>query len=59
MKSKEEVHENFLEYFKFVNGKLNFKLNTIQTDHGTEFENAKFDYICDNNLILHIYSSPR
>ncbi|XP_070003450.1 uncharacterized protein [Nicotiana sylvestris] len=48
-----------LPNIKFKEDKLGNQLTSIRSDHGTEFENAKFSEFCDENGIDHNFSSSR
>jgi len=59
LSSKDEAFDEFLIWLKKIENKLDLKLVSIRTDHGTEFENSSFGAYCDDNGIDHNFSAPR
>ncbi|KAH0683294.1 hypothetical protein KY289_021046 [Solanum tuberosum] len=58
-KSKCEITDVLMIFFKMIQTKLNCKITRIRFDHGTEFENAKLDTLCADNGIHHNFSALR
>ena len=56
---KHETFDMLLRFAKRVQNELQVKISTIRSDHGGEFENHKFDDFCNENGILHQFSTPR
>ncbi|XP_056695777.1 uncharacterized protein [Spinacia oleracea] len=57
--SKEETFEEFVAFASRVQRQSNHKLVHIRSDHGTEFQNKKFDDLCKESGISHNFSAPR
>ncbi|XP_075104577.1 uncharacterized protein LOC142178612 [Nicotiana tabacum] len=58
-KTKDETFEVFAAFVKKIQVKMESKVACIRSDHGTEFDNAKFDEFCSENGITHNFSAPR
>lgn len=43
LKPKDETYDVLITFVRIISTKLNLKITGITFDHGTEFENAKFD----------------
>ncbi|XP_019233150.1 PREDICTED: uncharacterized protein LOC109213778 [Nicotiana attenuata] len=57
--TKDETFEVFVAFVKKIQVKMDSKVTCIRSDHGTEFDNAKFDDFCNENGITHNFSAPR
>ena len=57
--SKEESFETFSIFIKTFRKTLGLSLISMRSDHGTEFENAKFLEYCSLHGIDHNFSAPR
>ena len=58
LRSKVDIAEEFVVFFKMIQTKLNQFICIIQSDHGTEFENSKLDKFCMENGTSHNFSAP-
>ncbi|XP_075079879.1 uncharacterized protein LOC142165163 [Nicotiana tabacum] len=58
-KTKDETFEVFVVFVKKIQVKIESKVACIRLDHGTKFDNAKFDEFCNENGITHNFSAPR
>ncbi|XP_070010948.1 uncharacterized protein [Nicotiana sylvestris] len=60
---KDLVHDKtvevFLAFVKKIQVKMKSRVTYIRLDHGTEFDNVKFDEFCTENGITHNFSAPR
>ncbi|XP_070013122.1 uncharacterized protein [Nicotiana sylvestris] len=60
---KDLVHDETLEVFvafvKKIQVKMESRVACIRSDHGIEFDNAKFDDFCNENGITHNFSAPK
>jgi len=59
LRTKDETFEVFVAFVKKIQVKMESKVACIRSDHGTEFDNAKFDEFCSENGITHNFSAPR
>ncbi|XP_070031723.1 uncharacterized protein [Nicotiana tomentosiformis] len=59
LRTKDETFEVFVAFVKKIQVKMESKVSCIRSDHGTEFDNAKFDELCSENGITHNFSAPR
>ena len=59
LKSKDDTFTEFAALMKKTQRKLEHKLISIRSDHGTEFENLVFLEYCKDNGISHNFSAPR
>ena len=59
LKSKNDTFTEFAALMKKTQRKLDLKLISIRSDHGTEFENSEFLGYCKENGISHNFSAPR
>ncbi|XP_070045551.1 intracellular protein transport protein USO1-like [Nicotiana tomentosiformis] len=59
LRTKDETFEVFVAFVKKIQVKMESKVACIRSDHGTEFDNAKFDEFCSGNSITHNFSAPR
>jgi GAG-pre-integrase domain/Integrase core domain len=59
LSQKINIYANFVEYCNRVKNEKGLKINTIRSDHGGEFKNAKFDDLCSKRGYRHEYSAPR
>nr|XP_009597079.1 uncharacterized protein LOC104093065 [Nicotiana tomentosiformis] len=57
--TKDETFEMFVAFIKRIQVKMGNNVVCIRFDHGTEFDNAKFDEFCTENGITHIILAPR
>nr|XP_016485388.1 PREDICTED: uncharacterized protein LOC107805818 [Nicotiana tabacum] len=58
LRTKDETFEVFIELVKKIQVKMESRVACIRSDHGTEFDNAKFDEFCNENDITHNFSAP-
>ncbi|XP_070013473.1 uncharacterized protein [Nicotiana sylvestris] len=49
----------FVAFVKKIQVKIESRVACIRSNHGTEFDNAKFDEFCNENGITHNFSAPR
>ena len=56
---KNEMFSTFLTLFKRLTNEKNTTINLIRTDHGSEFDNIKFEEFCNENRTEHNFSAPR
>jgi transposase InsO family protein len=56
--SKDEIFEQFVNFCYRVENKKSSKIDTIYSDHEKEFENIKFDDLCNKRWYKHEYSAP-
>ncbi|XP_075082507.1 uncharacterized protein LOC142166857 [Nicotiana tabacum] len=59
LKTKDETFEMFVYLVKKIQVKMGYNVVCIRSNHGTEFDNAKFDELCTENGITHNISAPR
>nr|XP_016478136.1 PREDICTED: uncharacterized protein LOC107799530 [Nicotiana tabacum] len=59
LRTKGEIFEVFVAFVKKIQVKMGNNVACIRSDHGTEFDNAKFDEFCTENGITHNFSAPR
>ncbi|XP_070047029.1 uncharacterized protein [Nicotiana tomentosiformis] len=55
----DEAFDMFTSFVRKTQKQLGNQLTSIRSKHGTEFENAKFAEICDENGIDHNFSAPK
>ncbi|XP_075077402.1 uncharacterized protein LOC142164119 [Nicotiana tabacum] len=53
LRSKDDTFEVFVEFVKMIQVKMSHNVVSIRSDHGTKFDNAKFDEFCAKNGISH------
>ncbi|XP_019237687.1 PREDICTED: uncharacterized protein LOC109217857 [Nicotiana attenuata] len=53
LKTKDETFEVFVAFVKKIQVKMGNKVACIRSNHGTEFDNVKFDEFCTGNGITH------
>jgi Integrase core domain len=56
--SKDEIFEQFVNFYYRVENKKSSKIDTIRSDHGEKFENIKFDDFYNKREYRHEYSAP-
>ncbi|XP_070013402.1 uncharacterized protein [Nicotiana sylvestris] len=59
LRTKDETFEVFVAFEKKIQMKMESRVACIRSDHGTEFDNAKFDEFCNENGITHNFSALR
>lgn len=59
LRSKDESYEVFSNFCKQVQSEKELKILKVRSDHGGEFENEPFENFCEENGIIHEFSSPR
>ncbi|XP_070047182.1 uncharacterized protein [Nicotiana tomentosiformis] len=59
LKTKDETFPVFVAFVKKIQIKVSHNVACIRSDHGIEFDNAKFDKLCVENGISHNFSTPR
>ncbi|KAJ4793822.1 Pol [Rhynchospora pubera] len=56
---KEEAFDHFVKFSNRVENEKGLKISRIRSDHGREFENAKFDELCIEKGYKQEFSAPR
>jgi len=56
---KDDTFHEFSKFCKKVQNEKEVLISTIRSDHGGEFENHVLKEFCDQNGIVHNFSSPR
>ncbi|KAJ1685762.1 hypothetical protein LUZ63_017152 [Rhynchospora breviuscula] len=56
---KEEAFDYFVKFSNRVENEKGLKISRIRSDHGREFENAKFDELCIEKGYKQEFSAPR
>ena len=56
---KDETFSSFIKLFKRIMNKKNSTIVSIRSDHGSEFQNQKFEKFYNENGISHNFSAPR
>ncbi|KAJ4810455.1 Pol [Rhynchospora pubera] len=56
---KEEAFDHFVKFSNRVENEKWLKISRIRSDHGREFENAKFDELCIEKGYKQEFSAPR
>ena len=56
---KDESFDIFFKFCKRVQNEKEVCITSIRSDHGEEFENDKFQLFCEENGILHNFSTTR
>ena len=59
LSSKDEAFDEFVTFAKRVQKSYGSQIIHLRSDHGTEFQNAKFDELCKENGMNHNFSAPR
>jgi len=59
LRTKEETVGVLIIFAKAIQLKVNYKIASIRSDHGIEFENAQIEGICADHEIHHNFSTPR
>ena len=59
MRTKNETARQLIVFFKAVQSKLNCKIRSIRSDHGTEFKKSQIESFCGEHGINHNFSAPR
>nr|XP_033510365.1 uncharacterized protein LOC117275117 [Nicotiana tomentosiformis] len=59
LRTKDETFSVFASFVKKIQVKMIHNVVSIRSDHGTKFDNAKFDEFCAKNGISHNFSAPR
>ena len=59
LRKKDETAGTLITFAKAIQLKINCKIISIRSDHGTEFENSIFEGFCAENGISHNFSAPR
>ncbi|XP_070050844.1 uncharacterized protein [Nicotiana tomentosiformis] len=59
LRTKDETFQVFVAFVKKIQVKMGNNVVCLRSDHGTEFDNAKFDEFCVENGITHNFSAPR
>ena len=57
--SKDETFDEFVAFAKKEQRRTGCPLVHLRSDHGTEFENSKFDEFCTEHGMDHNFSAPR
>jgi len=58
LKSKDQVYNTFLKWYKRIHNIFNSTIKFIRTDNGTEFVNRYFNNFCTENGIIHQFTVP-
>ena len=56
---KNDACSNFKSFCNLVENEKGFKVTSIRSDHGGEFDNDEFEKFCKDNGYKHNFSSPR
>ena len=56
---KNDALSEFVSFCKKVQNEKGYMITRIRSDHGGEFENAKFEQFCDTDNFIHEFSCPR
>nr|XP_009797905.1 PREDICTED: uncharacterized protein LOC104244226 [Nicotiana sylvestris] len=59
VRTKDETFPVFATFVKKIQVNMSHNVVSIRSDHGTEFDTAKFDEFCAENGISHNFSAPR
>ncbi|XP_075082561.1 uncharacterized protein LOC142166868 [Nicotiana tabacum] len=59
LRTKDKTFEVFVAFVKRIQVKMGNNVACFRSDHGTEFDNAKFDEFCTENGITHSFLAPR
>ncbi|XP_070026120.1 uncharacterized protein [Nicotiana sylvestris] len=59
LRTKDETFPVFATFVKKIQVNMSHNVVSIRSDHGTEFDTAKFDEFCAENGISHNFSAPR
>ena len=57
--SKNDAYKAFKKLAKVLHNENENRIKDIRSDHGGEFQNAKFDKYCEKHGIIHSYSADR
>ena len=57
--SKNDAYKAFKKLAKVLHNENENSIKQIRSDHGGEFQHAKFDRFCEKHGIIHSYSAPR
>ena len=57
--SKSNAFKAFQKLFKLVQNEKDFKIKSLGSDHGGEFQNEGFELFCEQNGINNKFSTPR
>ena len=56
---KDETFSSFIKLLKRTMNEKNTTIVSIRSDHGSEFQNQKFEKFCNENGISHNFLAPR
>ena len=59
LKSKDEASEIIINHIRQINNHPDFKVRRIRSDNGTEFKNYVMRSFCEENGIMHEFSTAR
>ena len=59
LREKSEACEKLKILYKRLQNKKGVSIVKIRSDHGKEFENARFEWFCEKNGIKKEFSSPK
>ncbi|XP_070022935.1 uncharacterized protein [Nicotiana sylvestris] len=59
LRTKDETFKVFVAFVRKIQVKMESRVACIRSNHGTEFDNAKFDEFCTKNGITHNFSALR
>ena len=57
--NKSDCFDSFKTFCLQVHNEKGYPITSIRSDHGREFENAKFQEFCEEHGITHNFSAPR
>ena len=57
--NKDETLSSFITLLKRIANEKDTTIVSIRSDHGSEFQNQKFEKFCNENGISHNFSTPR
>lgn len=58
-RTKNETVRQLIIFFKAIQSRLNYKIRSIKSDHGTKFENSQIEGFCLDHGINHYFSTPK
>jgi len=56
---KNDAYKAFKKLEKALQNENGCRVKSIRSDHGGEFQNAKFERFCEKHVISHSFSAPR
>ena len=59
LREKSKAYEKMENFCKRLQNEKSVPIVKIRSDHGKEFENAKFEFFCEKNVIKKEFSAPK